>query len=202
MSGLKQAIPKIDELIAQADGLTISAGAGKGVDFGLLTSRMNNQVKLPEPVVNKVLELIQQDNVRSVSCPYDDPELWLSLIAEQVRRSADTGLSPQTAFTLCGPEGGLWDTPVKTMGGEVHIPYEGVCGGDLFIRPSWRRFRAEAGMQTGRLSTAAGAPGCYYVLSPEDFGEVSFASRMVVGDWVLYQSNLPYVQCDPLGRDN
>lgn len=159
----------------------------------------NNQVKLPPLVIAKILELIQRDNVHSVSCSYDDPELWFLLIAEQVRRAAATGRPPQEAFILCGPDGGLWDTPVETLGGYVHIPYEGLCGGDLLIRPTWRKFRVPAGTATGRLSTAASVPCCYYVLSPEDFGELSFASRMSVGDWVLYQSNAPYMRSDPLG---
>ncbi len=161
--------------------------------------QFNNQVKLPEEVITKVLELIQRDDVHSVSCCNDDPELWKLLVAEQVRRSAVTGLPPQQAFTLCGPDGGLWETPVESMGGHVHIPCEGVCGGDLFIRPTYRQFRISAGTKTGRLSTAAGSTGCYYVLSPEDFGDVSFASRSRIGDWVLYQSNAAYVRCDPLG---
>ena len=158
---------------------------------------MINQTKLPDAVVKKIRELILRQDVRSVSCPYDDPELWLLLIAEQVRRSKETGAAPQQAFTLCGPDGGLWDTPVAALGGDVHIPYEGVCGGDLFIRPTCRKFRIPQGTATGQLSTAAGSPGCYYVLSPEDFGVLTFASRTVVGSWVLYQSNAPYVSCDP-----
>ena len=160
---------------------------------------MNNQVKLPERVTAKVLELIQKDDVRSVSCPYDDPDLWLSLVTEQVRRATATGLPPQQAFTLCGPDGGLWDNPSEALGGIVHIPYEGICGGDLFIRPTYRKFRVSAGTKTGRLSTAATVPGCYYVLSPDDYGELGFATRTTVGEWVLYQSNAPYVPCDPLG---
>lgn len=159
----------------------------------------NNQVKLPESVVAKILELIRQQDVRSVSCPYDDPELWLALVAEQVRRSAESGLPLQEAFTLCGPDGGLWDTPVEALGGYVHIPYEGLCGGDLLIRPTWRKFRVPQGTATGKLSTAASVTCCYYVLSPEDFGEVPFAARTMVGDWVLYQSNAPYEPCDVLG---
>lgn len=79
--------------------------------------QMNYQVKLPELVVAKVLELIGQENVRSVSCPYDDPDLWLSLVAEQVRRATASGLPLQEAFTLCGPDSGLWDTPVEALGG-------------------------------------------------------------------------------------
>jgi hypothetical protein len=159
----------------------------------------NNQVKLPEQVVAKILELIRRDDVRSVSCPYDDPELWLALVAEQVRRAAESGLPLQEAFTLCGPDGGLWDTPVEALGGYVHIPYEGLCGGDLLIRPTWRKFRVPQGTVTGKLSTAASVTCCYYVLSPEDFGEVPFAARTMVGDWVLYQSNAPYEPCDVFG---
>ena len=161
--------------------------------------QMNSQVKLPEVVVAKVLELIRQEDVRTVSCPYDDPELWLSLIGEQVRRSICTGLPPQEAFGLYGPDGGLWDTPVEALGGYVHIPYEGLCGGDLLIRPTWRKFRVPEGTKTGKLSTAASVSCCHYLLSPEDFGELSFATRSVVDGWILYQSNLPYVTCNPLG---
>jgi hypothetical protein len=161
--------------------------------------QVNQQVKLPPPVVEKVLELIRRDDVRSVSCPYDDPGLWQELIVEQVRRATLTGLPLQDAFTLCGPDGGLWDTPVEALGGYVHIPFEGLCGGDLLLRPTWRRFRMAEGIATGRLSTAASVRCCYYVLSPEDFGEVPFASRTEVGDWVMYQSKAPYEPCDVFG---
>jgi hypothetical protein len=159
----------------------------------------NNQVKLPALVVAKILELVRQEDVRSVSCPYDDLELWVSLFAEQVRRSAATGLPPQDAFTLCGPDGGLWDTPVEALGGYVHIPYEGRCGGDLLVWPKGGRFRVPQGSATGKLSAAASVRGCHYVLSPDDFGEVLFATRTMVGDWVLYKSNAPYEPCDVFG---
>lgn len=63
----------------------------------------NNQVKLPNLVVVKVLELIRQDDVRSVSCSYDDPDLWLSLIAEQVRRATGSGLPLTRCFHVVRP---------------------------------------------------------------------------------------------------
>lgn len=160
--------------------------------------QFNNRTSLPEPVVSKVLELIKQDDVRSVSFPYDDPDLWLELIAEQVRRSKLTGLPPQEAFTLNGPDGGLWDTPVEELGGYVHIPYEGVCGGDLFVFPAWRKFFAEEAEKTGRLSTAI-RNCCHYILTPIDFGALRYATRATVGDWVLYQSKAPYVACYSAG---
>ncbi len=164
--------------------------------------QMDNRVILPAPVVKKVQDLIRQDDVRSVSCPYDDREVWEALVQEQVRRATASGLLPQDAFFLSGPDGGLWDTPVEEWGGYCHIPYEGLCGGDLLVRPTWRKFRIPQGIATGKLSTAASVSCCYYVLSPEDFGEVPFAYRESIGDgWVLYKSNLPYVPCNPLAGD-
>jgi hypothetical protein len=158
------------------------------------------RVSLPEPVVQKILQLIQQDDVRSVSCNYDDSELWRKLIAEQVLRAKRTGLPPQEAFTLSGPDGGLWDTPVEALGGVVHIPYEGIRGGDLFLYPTWRKFNAEGAEKTGRLSTAIGRC-CHYLLSPVDFGELNCATRTPIGEWVLYKAKTRYIPCDPLNSD-
>lgn len=160
----------------------------------------DRRVSLPKPVFDKIAELIQCDDVRSVSCPYDDHEVWRALVAEQVRRAKHSGLGPQEAFTLCGPDGGLWDTPIEAWGGCVHIPYEGTCGGDLFVLPAYRRFSAENSEKTGRLSSALGGLCCHYLLTPRDFGELSCATRSSVGDWVLYQSKAPYAPCDPLDR--
>jgi len=165
-----------------------------------LDFQFDDRVSLPEPVVQKILQLIQQDDVRSVFCSYDDPDLWRELIAEQVRRAQRTGLPAQEAFTLCGPDGGLWETPVEALGGIVHIPYEGVCGGDLFLFPKWRKFNAEVAEKTGRLSRAIGKC-CHYLLSPVDFGELNCATHAPVGDWVLYKAKTPYIPCDPLNRD-
>jgi hypothetical protein len=51
------------------------------------------RVSLPEPVARKILQLIQQDDVRSVSCNFDDPELWRKLIAEQVLSESLAGMA-------------------------------------------------------------------------------------------------------------
>lgn len=79
------------------------------------------------------------------------------------------------------------------------VPYEGMCGGDLVLLPLWRKFFAEDAEETGRLSTAVHLC-CHHLLTPRDFGEVGFATRSPVGDWVLYQSKMPYVPCDPLDQ--
>lgn len=186
---------------------TVAEGINKGVEAKQRCERRyddwgqrDNRVSLPAPVVKKIQELIRQDAVRSVSCPYDDRAVWEALVREQVRRATESGLLPQDAFFLSGPDGGLWGTPVEEWGGYCHIPYEGLCGGDLLVRPTWRKFRIPQGAATGKLSTAASVSCCYYVLSPEDFGEVPFATREVIGNgWVLYKSNQPYPPCDPMG---
>ena len=150
------------------------------------------------PIVRqKIAELIERDDVRSVSCPYRDYDVWRMLVAEQLRRADTLGVPPRDAFTLSGPDGGgaLRGIPYEAWGGDVHIPYEGLCGGDLLVRPTWRKFRVAEGTKTGRLSTAAGVDCCYYVLTPEDFGELSIATHTAVGDWVLYQSSAPYFPC-------
>lgn len=180
--------------------ITMSANQSGGSVFGTVTTDADGHDRLPEQVVGKVLELIQRDDIRSVSCPFNDYELWRGLVAEQVRRSKSSGLPPQEAFTLCGADGGMSDMPFDEWGGRVHLPYEGMCGGDLVLLPLWRKFFAEDAEESGRLSTALRLC-CYHLLTPRDFGELSFATRTQVGDWVLYQSKVPYVPCDPLDRN-
>jgi hypothetical protein len=71
--------------------------------------------------------------------------------------------------------------------GEVHLPYEGAVGCDLFINPEWlasHKAHAEPG---GSLSRALLGKPCRYVLSPHDFGELACAQRTVLGEWVLYR---------------
>lgn len=181
------------------EGITMSANQSSGPAFGTVTTDAAGRDVLPAQVVEKVLELIQKDDVRSVSCPFNDYELWRGLVTEQVRRSKMSGLPPQDAFTLCGPDGGMGRIPFEEWGGRVHIPYEGMCGGDLVLLPFWRKFFAEGAEKSGRLSTAVHLC-CYHLLTPRDFGELSFATRTPVGNWVLYQSKVPYVPCDPLDR--
>lgn len=175
----------------------MSVNQSSGPAIGTVTTGADGRDRLPEQVVSKVLELIQRDDVRSVSCPFNDYELWRSLVAEQVRRSKLSGLPPREAFTLCGADGGMSGMPFDEWGGRVHLPYEGMCGGDLVLLPLWRKFFAEDAEDTGRLSTAVRLC-CYFLLTPRDFGELGFAVRTLVGDWVLYESKVPYAPCDPL----
>lgn len=157
-------------------------------------SSIDCRTELPQPVVDTILELIVRDDVQSVSLPYDVPSLWPLLIAQQVQRAKRRGVSLQQAFYLAGPDGGFWDTDVAALGGEVHIPFEGIRGGDLVILPRWRKFLCESAERTGKLSLGL-RQCCYYLLTPYDFGELLCASRRAVGDWTLYQSKEKYIPC-------
>lgn len=151
---------------------------------------------IPKPVIDVILDLIQRDDVHSVSCPFDDFALWRKLIETQVLRAKATGRPLQQAFGLCGPDSGLPNIPVDDWGGEVHIPYEGACGADLFILPSWHRFFPEKVRDGGKLRWAVSKP-CHHVLLSGDYGELACATRQVIGEWTLYTSTAPYEDCNP-----
>lgn len=165
--------------------------------------------ELPESVVTLIGELIKRDNVQSVSCPFNNSKVWRLLVDEQVCRAKLTGLPNQKAFALSGPDGGLACIPSE-WGGDVHIPYEGACMGDLFVLPEWRNLfidkankkgeRAALGDYIAYWNDPERGDSCHYLLMPRDIGELSCAHRQIVGDgWFLYESNRPYVKVKMLG---
>jgi hypothetical protein len=172
------------------------------------TAIIPERTSLPEPLWDVLSELISRDTVQSVSCPFQDYWLWHRLIEEQLRRSQRTGLTPEAAFTLNGPDRGLGPVPYSDWGGAVHIPYEGTCGADLFIRPGWRNTFIECDQEGGSLSDIffycphpASGQICHYVLTQDDLGELNCATRRVItDDWILYESNQTYIpnpRCKP-----
>jgi hypothetical protein len=153
--------------------------------------------QVPELLFETIQNLIGRDDIRSVSCPFRDFNLWKMLVAEQLRRTAATGLPPQFAFGLFCPDSGLDGIPFEDWGGDVHISLEGVCGSDLFILPDWHRFSLERLTEMGRLSAAVGGKKCNHLLLRGDHGEYPGVSRRVIGEWVLYSSNHPLLDCNP-----
>lgn len=143
-----------------------------------------------------ILDLIQRDDVQSVSCPFDDFVIWRALVVKQLRRSEATGLPLQEAFALCGPNAVYWQG-IEDWGGKVHIPMEGACGGDLFILPEWHNFFADKVREGGKLRWAVGGKRCHRVLLRGDHGEIGCATRKTYGDWTLYTSTAPYEPCNP-----
>jgi hypothetical protein len=152
--------------------------------------------KLPPELYPVILALIERDDVRSVSCPFDDVTLWRALVEKQIQHAQLTGLPLQKAYALCGPDSGLDNVPYQEWGGEIHVPYEGACGGDLFILPKWHRFFAEKVREGGKLRWTV-AKRCHHVLLRGDYGEIACATRQQFGDWTLYTSNAPYEPCNP-----
>lgn len=161
----------------------------------VLSNSVTAQTELPKDLFQLIGKLIKQDDVQSVSCPFDDFALWRELVAEQVRRAHKLGVPPQQALTLNGPDSGLSHVIAEDWGGEIHIPYEGVCEADLFILPKWFNLFPDRAMgSNGSLSKAVGGRMCHYVLSDRDYGELDAATRETCGGWHLYRSKLPYTQ--------
>lgn len=180
--------------------------------------------KLTPELQKTIRALAQQPDIRSISCPFDDFFLWEDLIREQVRRAKATSLPPQEALCLMGPDSGIpgitsprfiddedaaGNNPAEpdprtgllaphAWGGEVHIPYEGACGADLFILPKWHNLFPERLLAPGaKLSYLLGGRKCNYLLTNRNIGEISCATRVEVSGWFLYTNSAPHVDCNP-----
>lgn len=165
-------------------------------EFPSITYKSGKAEDMPDYLREVILRLIHRDDVQSVSCPFDDPIIWRALVKKQRRRSVETGLPLQEAFALCGSSS-IYELGIENWGGEVHIPVEGTCGGDLFILPKWHNFFADTVRDGGKLRWAVGGKRCYRVLLRGDPGEIACATRETYGDWTLYTSTAPYEPCNP-----
>jgi hypothetical protein len=137
----------------------------------------------------KVLaDIIAQNDVHSVSCPFKGLNIWRILVEEQIKRSRMLGMPPEETFPLYGPDGGLNNLP-EDWGGYVHFPYEGMCDGDIIFLPNWRVFHAEKAGAGGGLAAALRMKLCRYLFVPKEraLGELDCATREEIGDWVLYR---------------
>ena len=179
-----------------------------------------NRDDIPEELRDLILAMARREDVHSVSCQFWDSKLWEGLLAEQVKRSRQSGRPPNDVFFLCGPDSGIpgiakhhhgleelpeaeWfngDTLEERMGGEIHIPYEGVCGADLYVYPSWRKVNPKAWERAGAdLDWATPMKPCNHILIEQDLGEPGCATRIgpIAGGWWLYSSKAPYKDCNP-----
>lgn len=166
------------------------------IDEGSESAMTVDEMQIPRSLFEAIVDLSRRDDVHSVSCPFSDSALWRVLVERQVRQAAATGLPPREAYGLSGPDSGLPNIVAADMGGAIHIPYEGTCGADLFILPTWHRFFADAVRDGGKLRWAVRKP-CHHVLLEGDHGELACATRRVIGAWTLYTSTAPYEDCNP-----
>lgn len=181
------------------------------------------QPELPDELRELILEMARRPDVLSVSCQFRDAKLWEGLLTEQVRRARESGKPPKVAFFLCGPDSGIpgiakhhpgledlppeeWyngDTLEEKLGGDIHIPYEGLCGADLYVYPAWRKIHPEAWAKEGaELDWATARKPCNHLLIEQDLGEPACATRIgpIAGTWWLYSSKAPYKPCSPFHR--
>jgi len=155
-----------------------------------------DEMQIPRSLFEAIVDLSRRDDVHSVSCPFNDAALWRILVERQVQRAAATGWPLQKAYGLCGPDSGLPHIVAANWGGTIHIPYEGTCGADLFIVPTWHRFFADKVRDGGKLRWAVRKP-CHHVLLQGDPGDLTCATRRIIGDWTLYTSTARYEDCNP-----
>lgn len=176
----------------------------------------------PELIV-EILRLATYPEIKSISCPFDEFTLWEGLVREQVRRAKVSGLPPQEALFLAGPDSGIPGVtapryiddeddgkhpPVPDprtgklaphcWGGGIHIPYEGVCQGDLFILPDWHNVFPERMTQPGaKLSWLLGGKKCNYLLTNRSLGELPCATHEDIAGWSLYTNTAEHQDCNP-----
>lgn len=166
---------------------------------------------LTDELRQAILDLAKQSDIRSVACAFDDFDLWDGLIKEQIKRSQETGLPLAEAFYLCGPDGGIkgqgaelsddgeeWVHDQHFLGGDVHIPYEGITNGDLFVLPEWHRTCTRRCRETGefwRIATYKPYKLYNYLLTNRDLGEFECAERTLVAGCYLYKNKTPYIDC-------
>jgi hypothetical protein len=179
-----------------------------------------NRPQHPDELCALVLAMASREDVHSVSCQFGDALLWEGLLNEQMKRARQTGKPPREAFYLSGPDGGLpgiakhhsgledlppeeWftgDTLEEKLGGDIHIPYEGVCGADLLVYPYWRVIAPQQWEKEGaQLDWATGMKPCNHLLIEQDLGQPRCATRIgpIAGSWWLYSSTAPYKDCSP-----
>ncbi len=118
------------------------------------------------------------------------------LVAEQIDRARRTGLHLQHAFGLAGPDDGL---PFNTAAcvRYVHVPFEGMCQGDLLVKPDWRAIDLRAALGEGDLTAAMHGKACHYLLLKGIHREVDSAVRTLADGWTLYTSKRAYSPASP-----
>lgn len=170
-----------------------------------------------------ILMLAARPDVHSVSCALTDFFLWEGLFREQISRSRLLDLPPQEAFALMGPDGGIpgitplfcgLEDPHDSLppvepdshgnfapdrwGGDVHIPYEGVCSGDLLIAPQWMQLYPRALLKPDATFHSMSYKKFNLLLLDRDLGLLPHGERTELDQgWWLYESLSPFLDCNP-----
>ena len=95
--------------------------------------------------------------------------------------------SPCDALFLAGPDGGLTDVAAKDWGGDIHIPYEGACAADVFVKPRWHAFDEARARSSGSISAGLSDKAKRYAVVEGYLGEFEHDECVRCGDWAMYR---------------
>lgn len=158
----------------------------RGAAIGRLTAIPDAATTLPADLFELLCATARREDVRSVSCPLQDYALWRSLVSEQVRRAQSANVAAQEALFLAGPDSGIPDVAAEDWGGDIHIPYEGACEADLFVKPDWHGFDRYAAAEAGTARAGFFGKAHRCVLTRVDLGIFDKDERVMCGEWYLY----------------
>ncbi len=179
--------------------------------------------RITQKLRQAILMLAARPDVHCVSCALTDFSLWQGLFCEQVARAQAHGKPPQEVFALMGPDGGIPGiTPVFSgyeefddswppvepdsqgnfapdrWGGDVHIPYEGVCSGDLLIAPQWMQLYPGTLLKPDATFHSMSYKKFNLLLLNRDLGQLPHSARTELDQgWWLYESASPFLDCNP-----
>jgi NAD-dependent SIR2 family protein deacetylase len=175
---------------------------------GFLKPRFEKGNDVPTELFNLIMAFARRPEISSVSIPHTDFKLWRALVAEQVKRAKVADPDSAKVFELNGPDGGIpyvnagYERLDLEWGGDVHVPYEGACGSDLFVQPNWFQINVEKAQETRNFNEAVfgiwgdiGVKQCKYLMTHRlDLGELPSATRITYGDWAIY---FPFTSTHP-----
>ncbi len=134
-----------------------------------------------------IVSLAKRDDVKSLSCGIDDRMLWRELVWVQVQRALRTRALPQSELFLAGPEGGIRHAEPEDWGGGIHIPYEGACEADVFVKPGWHAFDEQRARANGTVAAGLFDKAKRYALVKGYYGEFPRDECVRCGGWSLYR---------------
>lgn len=151
--------------------------------------RRDTLALMPESVRQQLLCFIEQRKVREVTCLVPDLQVWRGLIALQLSRADCEGITPEAALRLYAPDMG-YPCSAEDVGGQVHVSYEGFVASQLTVLAG-RPYRAPGfGHAPASLTELIrwSPHQVQFVVSKEDLGELTFATRRPFGNWWLYEA--------------
>lgn len=214
---------KADGVHALQDVTQLSQSLAEHPRIDIRTFGVFMEKRCTQKLRQAILILAACPDVHCVSCALTDFALWQGLFREQVARAQAHGGPPQEAFALMGPEGGIPGiTPVvggleepddslppvepdpqgnfapDRWGGDVHIPYEGVCSGDLLIAPQWMQLYPRALLKPDATFHSMSYKKFNLLLLARDLGQLPHSVRTELDQgWWLYESTSPFLDCNP-----